>query len=61
MITKDNKTFLEAVFGIKTDKISLQDLDGLLDMIIETLDRAIDSVDQKISKLQEEIFNIKND
>ena len=61
MITKENKNFLEKTFGIKTDKLSMQDLDGLLDMIIETLDRAIDNVDQKISKLQEEIFNIKND
>ena len=59
-MTVSNKSFLEKTFGIKTDRLSVQDLDGLLDMIIETLDKAIDNVDQKIYNLQTEIFNIKN-
>jgi len=59
-MTTSNKSFLEKTFGIKTDKISMQDLDGLLDMIIETLDKAIDAVDKKIYNLQTEILNIEN-
>ena len=59
-MTANNKNFLEKTFGIKTDKLSVKDLDVLLDMIIETLDKAIDVVDKKIYNLQTEILNIEN-